>query len=160
MKEITFECLWKKEAPQAIALVKEMWQKYRAVEGAELLEKRSKEIVYILRNETGEIGGVSTVRPVKAKLLNDNYFYEFRCFIAPPFRAPGLDTLLAVKTKSFLQDQEGSVSRIKGILMVIENESLKQQRTKAVWPASEMVFAGYTAQGHHVRIGYFKGARI
>ena len=160
MKEIEFECLWKKDAPEAIDLVKEMWRKYAAVEGEELMERRSKEIVYIIRNNAGEVGGVSTVRPVRVKFLNDNHFYEFRCFIAPPFRAPGMDTLLAVKTKSFLQEQEGSIPKMKGMLMIIENESIKKQRTKAVWPASDMVFAGYTADGRHVRVGYFKGARI
>jgi hypothetical protein len=141
-------------------MVKEMWRKYSALDGEELIEKRSKEIVYIIKNDAGEVGGVSTVRTVQAKFLNDNYFYEFRCFIAPPFRAPALDTLVTVKTKSFLQEQEGSGTRIKGLLMIIENELIKKQRTKAVWPSSEMVFAGYTAQGHHVRVGYFKGARI
>jgi hypothetical protein len=160
MKEIRFECLWKKDAPEAIDLVKEMWRKYNAIEGANLIAQRSKEIVYVIRDEAGEVGGVSTVRPVQLKFLNDNHFYEFRCFIAPTFRAPGMDTLLAVKTKLFLQEQEGSASKIKGILMIIENESIKQQRTKAVWPESEMVFAGYTADGRHVRVGYFKGARI
>lgn len=137
-----------------------MWQKYRAIEADDMIGKRSKEIVYIIQTEKGEVGGVSTARPVQVPFLNDLWFYEFRCFIAPPFRAPGLDTLLAVKTKSFLEEQEGSVTKYKGMLMIIENEQIKTQRTKAVWPSSEMVFAGYTSKGHHIRVGYFKGARI
>jgi hypothetical protein len=65
-----------------------------------------------------------------------------------------------VKTKSFLEEHQGADSTFKGMLMIIENELIKKQRTKAVWPSSEMVFAGYTAKGHHIRVGYFKGARI
>ncbi len=160
MTPLQFECLWRKEPSTEIIQVREMWQKYGALEGEDIVQKRSKEIVYIIKNEAGNVGGVSTARPVQAKFLNDRFFYEFRCFIAPPFRAPGLDTLLAVKTKSFLEELEGSNSKFKGMLMIIENEMLKKQRTKAIWPSSEMVFAGYTSKGHHIRVGYFKGARI
>src|SRR5690606_11143709 len=99
-------------------------------------------------------------RPIQVPFLNDNFFYEFRCFVVPSFRSPRLDSLLALKTKDFLETLPESGSKYKGIVMLIENEVLKKQRTKAVWPATGMVFAGYTSQGHHIRIGYFKGARI
>jgi hypothetical protein len=160
MKPLRFECIWNKEALAEIDHVKAMWLKYQAIDGEEKMEKRARQIVYVIKNEEGEVGGVSTARPVQAKFLNNHYFYEFRCFIAPPFRAPGLDTLLAVKTKSFLEELEGSSSKFKGMLMLIENQELKKQRTKAIWPDSELVFAGYTSHGHHIRVGYFKGARI
>jgi hypothetical protein len=124
------------------------------------MDERVNEVVFVVRNGEGEIGGVSTARPVQVALLNDNYFYEFRCFVAPPFRAPGLDSLLAVKTKSFLEQHRDSGPKFKGVLMVIENEEIKKQRTKAIWPASGMVFVGYSPLGHHIRVGYFKGVRI
>jgi hypothetical protein len=160
LNDLLFECLWKQDVPEARKQVKALWRRYQAVEGEKVIEQRSREVVFAVRNSSGEIGGVSTVRPVQVKLLNNNYFYEFRCFIAPPFRAPGLDSLLAVKTKSFLEQQKDSGEKFKGLVMVIENEEIKALRTKAVWPASGMVFAGYNAKGHHVRVGYFKGARI
>src|SRR5687767_7796872 len=99
MMSLEFECIWNKEAFADIDQVKAMWQKYQAIEGEEMIEKRVKQIVFIMKNQVGEVCGVSTARPVQAKFLNGHFFYEFRCFIAPPFRAPGLDTLLAVKTK-------------------------------------------------------------
>ena len=157
---LRFECIWNKDAVTEIMDVKAMWRKYRAIDDEEMMEQRSRQIVYIIKNEEGEVGAVSTARPVQVAFLNGHYFYEFRCFIAPPFRAPGLDTLLAVKTKSFLEQLENSDGKFKGLLMVIENQQLKKQRTKAIWRDSEMVFAGYTSQGHHIRVGYFKGARI
>ncbi|MEX2234374.1 MAG: hypothetical protein WD824_19570 [Cyclobacteriaceae bacterium] len=159
MKPLEFECIWNKEATADIEQVKALWQKYQAIEGDQMIEKRVKQIVFIIKNED-EVCGVSTARPVQAKFLNGHFFYEFRCFIAPPFRAPGLDTLLAVKTKSFLSGLDESGTKFKGMLMIVENQELKNQRTKAIWPESEMVFAGYTPKGHHIRIGYFKGARI
>lgn len=160
MKPLEFECIWNKEDSAYIDRVKAMWQRYEAIEGEGMIEKRSKQIVFVIKNQSDEVCGVSTARPVQAKFLNGHFFYEFRCFIAPPFRAPGLDTLLAVKTKSFLSGLEESGTKFKGMLMIVENKELKNQRTKAIWPESEMVFAGYTPTGHHIRIGYFKGARI
>lgn len=160
MKNLSFECLWEKDDDKTRQAVKNLWRQYRALEGEDLIEKRSREIVFVIRNHAGEVGGVSTVRPVRAKLLDNHFFYEFRCFISPPFSAPGLDSLLAARTKALLEEQQGVDSPFKGMLMIIENEVIRKQRTKAVWPATEMVFAGYTSRGHHIRVGYFKGARI
>ena len=157
--DLVFECLWNKRSLVDIEKVRELWRKYRALENEELIETRSRQIVFVVKNAQDDVVGVSTVRPVKAALLNNHMFYEFRCFIAPPARAPGLDSLLALKTKQFLEQLDTS-GTFKGIIMIVENAELKKQRTKAVWPATGMVFAGYTSRGDHVRVGYFKGARI
>ena len=137
-----------------------MWRQFRAIEGESQIEKRSAEIVYIIKNGEGQVAGVSTARAVQVPFLNNHFFYEFRCFIAPHFRIPGLDSLLVVKSKSFLQEQKDSEKKFKGLLMIIENEGIKMHRTKAIWSSSDMVFAGYNSKGHHIRVGYFKGARI
>lgn len=160
LDNISFDCLWGKDDDKTRQDVKNMWRRYRALDGEALMEKRSREIVFVIRNRQGDVGGVSTVRCVRAKMLDNHFFYEFRCFISPPFSAPGLDSVLAAKTKTFLEERQRPESDIKGLLMIIENEAIKKQRTKAVWPATEMVFAGYTGRGHHIRVGYFKGARI
>ncbi|MGC1242045.1 MAG: hypothetical protein WA874_10665 [Chryseosolibacter sp.] len=160
MQSLTFECIWNKRAEGDIAQVKALWNQYHAIDPAEVIERRAGQIAFVVKDPAGRIVGVSTAGPLQVRLLNGHFFYEFRCFIAPPFRTPGLDTLLAVKTKDFLQGLEGRDSKFKGVVMVIENQALKNQRTKAVWADSQMVFAGYTREGHHIRVGYFKGARI
>jgi hypothetical protein len=160
LDNLKFECVWKGGRDEAREQVKVLWLKYGALEGESHVEKRSREIVYTVWNDQQKVIAVSTARPVQVPFLNNHYFYEFRCFVDPAFRVPGLDSVLAVKTKAFLEQQKDSVTKFKGILMIIENEALRTQRTKAVWPASEMVFAGYNSKGHHVRVGYFKGARI
>jgi len=47
-----------------------------------------------------------------------------------------------------------------GVISIVENEQLKENRREAVWPASKMLFVGKTKLGHDIRIRYFKGARI
>ena len=157
--DLVFECVWNDRSAEDIKKVKELWRSYCAIENEELIETRSRQIVFVVKDAKGDPVGVSTVRPVKAALLNNHMFYEFRCFIAPPSRAPGLDSLLALRTKQFLEQQDTS-GTFKGLIMIVENAELKKQRTKAVWPATGMVFAGYTSRGDHIRVGYFKGARI
>lgn len=121
---------------------------------------RAKEITMLLRSGSGALGGVSTARKVRSRLFNNNYLFEFRCFIAPSYRQPALDTQLVIKTKDFLErscqhDAEPAI----GLVMVVENEALKQW-TRTVWAGADFYFAGFTSQGHHIRVSYFKDALI
>jgi hypothetical protein len=160
MMNITFECIWEKnsapERDQAISL----WKRFNTFVSDEVTLERSKEIVFVASKENDVIG-VSTVRPLRVKLLNNNYFYEFRCFVSPDHRAPGLDTQLLIKTKQFFENDPGMTHiPFIGLIMIIENEAIKKNWTKAVWPGAEMVFVGYSPKGDHIRVSYFKDARI
>lgn len=159
-RDVVFKCVWNRsDCEEDRGKVMAMWRKYAAI-GETALERRASEIVFIIKDAHEHVKGVSTVRPVRARFLNNHFFYEYRCFIAPDFRVPGLDTMLSVKTKDFLESADGSPHLYKGLLMIVENPDIKKAKTLAVWPASEMVFVGYTSQGHHIRVGYFKGAKI
>ncbi|HMQ01425.1 MAG TPA: hypothetical protein PKC24_16705, partial [Cyclobacteriaceae bacterium] len=81
-----------------------------------------------------------------------------RCFISSAYRAPALDTKLLVETKRYFERH--NKANAVGLIMVIENEMIKQNWTKAVWPGADMVFAGNTSEGHHIRLSYFKKAKI
>jgi hypothetical protein len=158
---VQFHCIWKKEAPDERNQTVALWKKYRVFPDEKIVETRAGEIAYLAKSETGEVIGVSTVRLEKVKLLNDNYFYEFRCFVSPDSRAPALDTKLVVKTKEFFeQNPDQSDFPVIGLIMVVENELMKAQWTKAIWAGADIVFVGYSSQGHHIRVSYFKGARI
>ena len=157
---IVFDCIWKRGDREEDRLnVMALWRKFNALE-EEAMARRAKEIVFVIKDPIGQIVGVSTVRSVQARFLNNHFFYEYRCFISPDFRVPGMDAVLSVKTRGYLERHEPSPSKHKGMLMIIENPELKKAKTLAVWPGSEMVFVGYTRQGHHLRVGYFAGAKI
>jgi hypothetical protein len=157
---ITFECIWKKNAEAERQQVISLWKRFNTFSDAEVTAQRATEIVFIAKRNN-EVVGVTTVRPLQVKLLNNNYFHEFRIFISPEERIPALDTLLTIKTKEFFE-QHPDVSDFPsvGIVAVIENEDMKQKWNRAVWPGIDLVFAGYTPKGDHIRVSYFKGARI
>lgn len=82
--------------------------------------------------------------------------------LRPDYRIPGLTSRLLVSTRDFLESihsRDESNPAI-GIITLVENRRLKEHRNEAVWPASGMVYIGNSGDGHHIRVYYFKGARI
>jgi hypothetical protein len=160
MKNIELMCIWKKkstvEKEQAIAL----WKRFNTFSSQEVTHQRASEIAFVAK-KNNEIIGVTTVRPLKVKLLNDNYFYEFRIFISPDHRMPGLDVVMTVKTKQFFEENpSASEHPCIGLVVGVTNEKIRQNWNWAVWPDVDMVFVGYAPNGDHIRVSYFKGARI
>ena len=47
-----------------------------------------------------------------------------------------------------------------GVAGLVEDREVMERRPEAIWPESELIFAGYTPEGHQVRIRYFWGATI
>lgn len=138
--------------------VKALWRKSSIVPETEMHE-RALELTMIARHSDGALAGLTTTRRIQVKLFNNNYFYELRCFVAPAFRQPALDTQLVVKTKSYLQDLKSENHPAIGLIMVVENKILKRW-TKAVWAGADFYFAGFTTKGHHLRVSYFENVFI
>lgn len=144
--------------------IEELWKREGALVEAQRIEERLNQVVFIIQDsETGLVVGVSTAEKKKVQALNNNYFFEFRCFIAEAFRVAGLDVKLSRETFDFLasidsQDPDKPI----GIFTVLENEELKQQPVwrRAVWPEIDMYFVGFTTSGNPIRVHYFKNARV
>ncbi|MDZ7650057.1 MAG: hypothetical protein U5K54_24645 [Cytophagales bacterium] len=137
-----------------------LWTHFAALQQSEA-ERRLSELVLLLKDKSGKVIGVSTV--VKTLLPQiQNYVYAYRSFILSEFRAPALDTQMIVRTKNHLQEISihDSDKKCVGIMVIVQNEILKAQWRQAVWLGADMIFIGNTPQGHPIRIGYFKNARI
>ncbi len=135
-----------------------------AISDEEDISKRLKEVVYIIQDsDTGKVAGVSTAVKKKLNLLNENFLYEFRCYIGESYRIAGLDIKISKLTIDFLQEL-GSRDPEKpvGVFTVLQNDFLQTLPLwrRAVWPETEMYFMGYTKAGDPIRVHYFKGARI
>lgn len=128
---------------------------------AGIAAQRLKELALILKDKSGKIIGVSTAVKTYFPQIH-NYVYAYRYFIHPEFRAPALDTQMIVRTKNHLQEvsKGETANKCVGIMVIVQNEIIKSQWTQAVWLDADMIYVGNTAEGHHIRVGYFKGARI
>ena len=123
--------------------------------------RRMGEIILLARHRQAGIIGIATAVKTFVSRLQNN-LYTYRCFVVPDFRTPGLETLMIVKAKEILAQQahqDGDKPCV-GIVVVVQNELLKRHWRQAVWPGSEMLYIGDSPEGHHVRVGYFKGAKI
>lgn len=123
--------------------------------------RRLSEVILVARyGQTGIIGIATAVKTFVQQLQNN--LYAYRCFVLPEFRVPGLETLMIVKAKEILAEKAGEDKErpCVGIVAIVQNELLKQHWNQAVWPGSGMLYIGNSPEGHHVRVGYFKGARI
>lgn len=141
-----------------------LWKNGGALADDKAIEERLNQVVYIIQDsESDTLMGVSTAEKIRVQALNNNYLYEFRCFISESYRIAGLDVKLSKMTFDFLESISiKDENRPIGIFSVLENEKLKQEPVwrRAVWPEIEMYFIGYTSSGNPIRVHYFKGARI
>ncbi|MGE0773205.1 MAG: hypothetical protein AB7K37_15955 [Cyclobacteriaceae bacterium] len=157
---LRFDICWKKVNPVVRGELLKFWTESGLL-AAEHASKRAEEVVMVVRNDAGEIVGVSTAYKSAVKQLG-NPFYFFRCAIHPRERHPGLTSTLLVKTRDYLESihlQDGEPV-CKGLMTVVENPRINEGRREAVWPASKMIYIGSTKEGNQVRLYYFKGATI
>lgn len=144
--------------------IKAMWLTERALEDEKQMDARLRQVVYVVRDtETGNVAGVSTSEKKMVSALNNNFLYEFRCFISEAYRIAGLDVKLSKMTIDFLESiSKQDADKPIGVFAILENEALKKETVwrRAVWPEIEMYFVGYTNTGNPIRVHYFKGAKI
>ncbi len=161
---ITFENVYKNASGKVSGEINTLWLNEGALDDERRREERVKQAVYIIRHsESGKLVGVSTAKKNKFKDLNNNYFYEFRCYISEGHRAAGLDVKLSKITIDFLESiSQQDADKPIGVIAILENELLKKEAfwRRAFWPENRMYFIGYNSAGNPIRVRYFKGARI
>ena len=161
---IDFENVYGNLQPAVREEIINLWRSENALADFKHMEERLRQVVFVIRHsDTGKLAGVSTAEKKKVEALNNNYLYEFRCFIGKANRIAGLDVKLSKETFGFLESLSKTDStKPVGIFSVLENETLKQEPVwrRAIWPEIEMYFVGYTNAGNPIRVHYFKGARI
>ena len=155
-----FVNVWKDVPEELFEQIDEVWRIHGRIENPEERMRRLGELVVVAKSGD-KIAGLSTAHRVHVNQL-DNWFYSFRCLVVPEFRAPGLDTKLVVLTKQFLENKfdPGKKDQPIGMIMVIQNEMIKNHWRQAVWPGADMMYIGDSTRGEHVRLTYFKGAKI
>ncbi|MEQ8926242.1 MAG: hypothetical protein RLO81_10545 [Fulvivirga sp.] len=123
-------------------------------------QKRSKQVVYHVFSGK-EIIGLSTAEEVALHNFENNTFFNFRMLIHPNYRIPGLADTLAVKTLNFLEELHLNIETSAiGVITLIENKRILENKTTVFYPATNLMFAGYTNKGAQIRLKYFQGARI
>lgn len=149
-----------KTMEQAIAF----WKKHKVLIKEDVLNQRAKELLIVAYDRDNQVIATSTAIKTKVKLLNNNFLYQYRCFVAPAHRVIGLDVHLTRSSLELLESTSKQERHPKpiGVFVVVENHNLTNNKINnaAVWRAYEFYFIGYTSRGYPIRVYYFEGARI
>jgi hypothetical protein len=159
-QKLLFENRWLKDTADIHESVLDLWKHHHGPVGGNA-EQRLRQLVFVIRNERGEVVGMSTAFKAYVKQLR-NYFYACRLMLVPDYRIPGLTSKLLVSTRDFLESlhPDEPVNPAIGLITLVENARIKENRNEAIWPASGMVYIGNSKEGHHIRVYYFKGVEI
>lgn len=154
------ENVWGREVDSIRDQVLEIWRHHGGPSGHQA-EDRLRQLVFVVKDEMGRVVGISTAFKTYIKQLR-NHFYAIRLMLVSGYRIPGLTSHLLVSTRDFLESvhEQDDTHQAIGLITLVENPSLKEHRNEAIWPASGMVYIGNSKEGHHIRVYYFKGARI
>lgn len=162
-KRVFIENVWQQMHQLLISEVMQFWESNKMLRPGYASEERARQVVLILRDkDTKTIVGLSTAGLVTFKQLNNNNFYLYRSIILPAYRHPGLTSGIIVDTRDYLESLHAKeeVKKVIGMLSFVENPRIQQFRREAIWPASKMAYIGMDKEGRHIRVYYFKGARI
>lgn len=154
------ENVWCREVDSIRDQVLEIWRHHGGPIGDQA-EDRLRQLVFVVKDEMGRVVGISTAFKTYIKQLR-NHFYAIRLMLVSGYRIPGLTSHLLVSTRDFLESvhEQDDTDQAIGLITLVENPLLKEHRNEAIWPASGMVYIGNSKEGHHIRVYYFKGARI
>ncbi|MEM7551196.1 MAG: hypothetical protein AAF363_16055 [Bacteroidota bacterium] len=161
ISELQFEAVWKSASEETREEVIRYWVNNRLIPQTDSPERRVQEVIYVLRNSSHEVVGVSTASKLYLNFIG-HHFYSFRCHIHPDFRGPAVDTQLLIKSKELLESKhkEGKEPLCVGLVVIVQNEEINKKWNYAVWPGVDLTFIGSDEKGNHIRICYFEGIKI
>lgn len=142
------------------AAVLELWGREGAVSPA-VARRRIRELAFVGLEARGGLAGLSTVYLERSAQLRME-MWHYRTYVAGEHRRSYLAEELLARTTAQLEERfvSGLDTRAPGVIFELENEGLKRVYTQGVWPRVPFTFIAENAQGDHVRVLYFPGARV
>jgi hypothetical protein len=116
------------------------------------------ELVCVARDD-GRVVGVSAARPATVALIGGRPFWIHRCVMASGSDERWAELFNAAFEILAHEFEEGEVPYV-GVCALVDDPDLMRRRPEAIWPGTELMFAGYLDDGRQVRIRYFWGAAI
>lgn len=158
-QDVYFE--WCRDKSDVRPEIIDFWHRMNVDPKAFDFDRRSQHVALVARSPAGDIIAITTAERTLIRRLNNNYFFNYRILVSPEVRYPGLVDKMGVMTIQQLEGlwREGNTDCI-GLITLVENEHLKKYRREMVWASTKFTFIGTSNAGSHIRVRYFKGARI
>ena len=136
--------------------VLKFWSREGALEG-EAPRERLPEVVCVLLDDAGKVAGVNSVHAADVSVVGRRRFWIYRNFLVPEASSSDramLNAAFAALEKEFESDRSGPI----GLCRLVANPA--EYGPEAIWPETELMYAGYLDDGKQVRIRYFWDAVI
>lgn len=110
-----------------------------------------------MRNNKGNIRGVSSVKALQMPALGNRKIWFYRNFLLAPERTDDTFIHMFNHTRHAMQvllDREGTEKAPAGICVVIQDPTIARRFPQAFWQATGLVYAGRTRQGWQMRVAW------
>ena len=135
--------------------VRTFWWQHTALDPAEA-DRRLPEVVCVLRERDGAVGGVCSVFARELPLIGNRRFFIFRSLLPGDARDRFFD-LFAATYAALDREYDGAEGEPIGLCALVE-EPERRARPEAEWEDPRTIYAGYLADGHQARVAYFAAA--
>jgi hypothetical protein len=109
--------------------------------------------------EDDEVTGVGAARPASVGLIGGRPFWIYQSVLAP-HGEEHWEALFNLAFKVLAEEFEEPDGPYIGTCVLLDDPGQMRKLPEAVWPETELMFAGYLDDGRQVRIRYFWGAAI
>jgi hypothetical protein len=136
-----------------------LWARETGIPEADA-RQRVHQVQLVAVNKHDDLAGISSAYIQRnAQLRMD--LWHYRTFVAMAARHSNLAGRLALAVRDRLEQRfvDGQDTQAPGMAMEIENQGLKTYFNRALWLPLNFPFIGEAANGAHVRVHYFPGAR-
>ena len=119
------------------------------------VRERLSEVV-CLASDRGRIVGVGSVHPAQVPLIGGRTFWIYSGYSSDDSLDQWnkmFNAAFDVLAERFEQTGAGPV----GVCVIVADPAEMERRPEAIWPDTELMFAGYLENGSQVRIRYFWG---
>src|SRR3954451_4640594 len=109
--------------------------------------------------EDGRVVGVSSAHPVSPQLIGGRRFWFYRSVLAPHSDERWdamFNSTFEVLSGEFEETEDARI----GLCVLVDDPAEIKRRPAALWPETELMFAGYLDDDRQVRVRYFWGAAI
>jgi hypothetical protein len=134
------------------------WADHGVLQG-EAARERLEEVVCLLLDESGAIVGVNSAFEDVLPLIGGRRFWVYRAYLPSDGEedaAAMLNTAFEALDAEYRADRSGPV----GLCVPVSDPEEMRRRPEAIWPDTELIYAGAMPDGRQLRVRYFDDATI
>lgn len=134
------------------------WYEHTALKG-EAARERLGEVVCLLLDSDGQIAGVNSAFAEDVPLIGGRRFWVYRSLLLADAEAVH-DAMIGAALQALEEEFDPSGDGPIGLCVPVADPAEIERRPEAIWPDTELIYAGCLTDGTQLRIRYFEEAAI